>query len=147
MQIIGEWYLFDDGIERPAVMVWLQRGDGEPLLVPVLIDSGADRTVFSANLLPELEPLATAAPADRSLAGVGGSVEYRLLPTSIVLVRDDGMPVAVKGEFAVFTDLDSSDVSVLGRDVLDNFAVIIDRPANLVLLLALRHSYRVVASP
>jgi hypothetical protein len=143
MQIIGEWYLCDDGVERPAVRVWIQRAGAEPIEIPLLIDTGADRTVFSANLLPALEAITAPPPADRSLAGVGGLTGYRLLQTALIFSRDDGQPVTVRGQFAIFTDLASSDLSVLGRDVLDNFAVIVDRPANAVLLLAPRHQYRV----
>lgn len=38
------------------------------------------------------------------------------------------------------------DLSILGRDVLNNFDVIISRPRNEVLLLAPRHTYQVITS-
>src|SRR5437016_3182728 len=105
MQIIGEWHLFDDGVERPAVRTRLQRASAEPIEVPMLLDTGADRTVFSATLLPELGPMTTVPSADQTLAGIGGSVGYRLLPATLVFTRDDGQPVTVRGEFAIFTEL------------------------------------------
>lgn len=143
MQIRGEWHPFDDGVERPTVRAQIQRPGAEPIEVSLLVDTGADRTVLSADLLPELTSMTTPPPPSQALAGVGGSVGYRLLRTTLWLMRDGGAPVAVRGEFAVFTELASSDLSVLGRDVLDNFAVIVDRPANTILLLAPTHRYRV----
>jgi len=143
MKIIGEWHPFDDGVERPAVRILLQRVGAQPIEVPMLLDTGADRTVFSANLLPELAPMTTPPPSDRSLAGVGGNVGYLSLQTTLIFTRDDGQPITARGEFAIFTELASSDLSVLGRDVLDNFVVIVDRPGDTVLLLAPRHRYRV----
>ena len=36
------------------------------------------------------------------------------------------------------------DLSVLGRDITDLFAVIIDRPGNVVCLLSQRHRYTII---
>jgi hypothetical protein len=61
MRINGEWLLFDDGVVRPVI-----RGeilDGHDLLTAAefLVDSGADRTVFSAPVLRalHLQPITT----------------------------------------------------------------------------------------
>ena len=43
-----------------------------------------------------------------------------------------------------FTDLTTLDISVLGRDITDNFAVIVDRPQAVISMLGQRHSYRVM---
>jgi hypothetical protein len=51
--------------------------------------------------------------------------------------------VRVLGEFAGFTDPSASDQSILGRDVLNNFDVIISKPREEVLLLSPRHRYDV----
>jgi hypothetical protein len=57
--------------------------------------------------------------------------------------RDDGGPVRVRGEFAGFTNPTATDLSVLGRDLLDNFDLIISRRRNEILLLAPKHQYRI----
>jgi hypothetical protein len=54
--------------------------------------------------------------------------------------------VTVSGAFAVFASPESSDVSVLGRDVTNNFDVIYSFPRREVLLLAAPHGY-VVQQP
>lgn len=56
----------------------------------------------------------------------------------------DGGPAVVREQFAAFTDPQVTDLSVMGRDVLNNFDVIVSRPRNEVLLLAPRHCYQVV---
>jgi hypothetical protein len=69
-----------------------------------------------------------------------------MLAATIELIRDDGRPVMVRGEFAAFADPLTSDLSILGRDVLDNFDVIISRRRDEVLLLAPNHQYQVTRS-
>ena len=61
-------------------------------------------------------------------------------------MTDDGGPVIVRGKFTAFTDPLTTDLSVMGRDVLNNFDVIVSRPNSEVLLLAPRHGYQVVTS-
>ena len=58
------------------------------------------------------------------------------------LTRDDGGPAHIRGEFAAFIDPTATDLSILGRDVLYHFDVILSR-RNEVLLLAPNHQYRV----
>ena len=47
----------------------------------------------------------------------------------------------VRASYAAFFQEEALDISVLGRDVLNLFAVIVDRPANRVLLLHGADSY------
>jgi len=47
----------------------------------------------------------------------------------------------VRGEFAAFTQMESADLSVLGRDVTNNFSVIYDYSSRTVVLLARPHFY------
>ena len=75
--------------------------------------------------------------------GVGGATSFVILNTLMEFTRDDGGLVTVRGEFAAFTDPAASDLSILGRDVLDNFDVILSRRRNEVLLLAPPHQYHV----
>ena len=56
------------------------------------------------------------------------------------------MRVTVSGSFGVFTEGESADLSVLGRDVTNNFSVIYDYPGQVIALLALPHSYEIKSS-
>jgi predicted aspartyl protease len=107
-----------------------------------LLDTGADRTVFSAAVLSELS--LPALTTDEPISGLGGVVDSVVLETRIQLLRETGLPVSFRGRFAAVTDVTALDISVLGRDITDNFAVIVDRPQDVVSLLGQRHSYRVV---
>ena len=51
--------------------------------------------------------------------------------------------IFMRGEFAAFTDRSATDLSILGRDVLNHFELILSRRRNEVLLLAPNHHYRV----
>ena len=54
MRIDGEWYECDDGSVRPVIRgeILTAIGFWEP--TPFLVDTGADRTVFSAAILDVL---------------------------------------------------------------------------------------------
>ena len=51
MLIRARWTLCDDGIVRPVIEGELLASDGSWLPVELLVDFGADRTVFSAGVL------------------------------------------------------------------------------------------------
>lgn len=146
MQINGEWYPCDDGVIRPTIVADVCLANEATLTVRFLIDTAADRTVFDAALLPLLQPLGVEAPTDETLMGVGGVAAHLVVPTAVLLTREDGRLVRVRGRFAVFTEPESADMPVLGRDVLDNFAVIVDRPGHCILLLAPPHWYRLATT-
>jgi hypothetical protein len=86
---------------------------------------------------------ATAAPGGVILKGITGECEFDVLKTILVLSRDDGGVAHMRGEFAAFTDPSATDLSILGRDVLNHFDVILSRRRNEVLLLAPNHQYRI----
>ena len=77
-------------------------------------------------------PAQSAAPGV-TLSGIGGTSEFVLVTIIIALMRDDGGLVQIRGEFASFTDPKALNMSVLGRDVLDNFDLIIGRHRNEIL--------------
>lgn len=95
--------------------------------------------MFSAWFLHLLRPLAVSEAAQSHLVGVGGPVDSTTIETAIGFIRDDGRPVSVRGMFHVFVESESSDLSVLGRDVTNNFGVIYDYPNQTVALLAPPH--------
>ncbi len=143
MLVNGDWLMCDDGLIRPSVLGLVRTGDGQMLEVPFLLDAGADRTVFSAYFLDLLLPLHKSSIEQIRLTGVGGRVDSITVETVIGLIRDDGDMATVRGPFAVFTEGESAELSVLGRDVTNNFSVIYDYPNRTVALLARPHYYEI----
>ncbi|MEK6287153.1 MAG: hypothetical protein AABO57_15540 [Acidobacteriota bacterium] len=143
MLVIGEWLICEDGVIRPTLAGVVRTSDGQMVDVPFLLDAGADRTVFSADFLDLLVPLQNTEVDQIRLAGVGGSVSSITIETAIGFIRDDGRVATVRGQFGVFTEGESAELSVLGRDVTNNFAVIYDYPNRAVVLLALPHYYEI----
>ena len=143
MRIVGEWLRGDDGFTRPVVPVQVIASDGAARTDWFLIDSGADRSVLSATFFSRLRLPIDTTPAGMGLMGVGGLTSFVLVTAALELTRDDGRPARVRGQFAVFTDPAATDLSVLDRDVLDNFDLILSRRLGEVLLLAPSHYYTV----
>lgn len=72
MRVNGEWFECDDGAIRPSMPGLVRAADGQMIDVMFLLGGGADRTVFSVDLLALLQPLATTETEQIHLAGVGG---------------------------------------------------------------------------
>ena len=141
MQIVGEWFVCSDGVGRPTVRGKVQAADGSLQATRFLIDSGADCTVFSAELLGRLQWAGHPGPAGVALQGIGGGNAYVVVTTLVELTADDGTPAHIRGIYAAFTDPAATDLSILGRDVLNNFDLILSRPRNEILILAGNHQY------
>lgn len=140
MRVNGIWQRDNEGTLCPTVPVSLEAHDGSWRTVDFLVDTGTDRTVFSADLVAHLGlPQSSAV----QLRGVGGLASSVWVQTSLRLQRDDGGTVTFKSHFVGFTALAALDMSLLGRDVLNFFAVIVDQPRNAVCLLAERHRYAI----
>ena len=145
MRVNGAWLPGDDGVIRPIVPGLLRLPDGQWLEVSFLLDAGADRTVFSADFFSLLEPLETASQRVL-LSGVGGTTNSITIETAIAFARDNGRLITVRGSFGVFTEDESAELSVLGRDVTNNFSVIYDYPTQIIALLAPPHGYEIKPS-
>jgi len=65
------------------------------------------------------------------------------IATQIRLSRDDGGKAVFRGRYAAFTRLESLDISVLGRDIMQMFAVIVDRPGGVVAFVRPNHRYQI----
>jgi hypothetical protein len=143
MRIVGEWLMRDDGVTRPVVRAKVAAADGTWERDIFLVDSGADRTVFSARLLWELRFPMTPSSGNSIRQGIGGVSDSVVVKTVVELTRDDGGVVDLRGEFAAFTDSTASDLSIFGRDILNLFDVILSRRRSEVLFLASNHQYRV----
>jgi hypothetical protein len=143
MRVNGQWHLCDDDVIRPVVQAVVKVPGDRWTAVPLLLDAGADRTVFCAKLLDLLQPLQKREAEAIRLAGVGGEVGCITVETIIGFQRDDGVMATVRGPFGAFSEIESADMSVLGRDVTNNFAVIYDYPNQAVVLLATPHYYEI----
>ena len=67
-----------------------------------------------------------AAVAEQTASGIGGKAAHVQFPTTLRLESDEGSKTFT-GVVGVFTDPETCDTPVLGRDVLDNFRLIFDR--------------------
>jgi len=143
MRVNGEWLICEDTVIRPTVTGVVRIPDGKMIEAPFLLDAGADRTVFSARFLHRLQDMEAEADNQLRLAGVGGQVNSITVETAIGFIRDDGQTITVRGSFGVFTEGESAEMSVLGRDVTNNFSVIYDYPNRAVALLAAPHYYQI----
>ncbi len=85
-------------------------------------------------------------PADR-IGGVGGFVESVDVMTRIRIERNDGQWITLRGTYAACVQREALDMSVLGRDILNLFAVIVDRPADQVTLLHGGNGYAIQRRP
>ncbi len=141
MRINGEWYVCEDHVVRPIVRRELSGADETWVQTLFLVDTGADCTALSASVLAALglESIETG----KRLSGVGGVADTVVVETRIQLPSDDGRMVAFSGRFAAFTQLEALDMSVLGRDILQLFAVIFDQPRGRVCMLRDRHDYTI----
>lgn len=141
MHIHGEWFLCDDGVVRPVIHGEILARNGSWIPAPFLVDTGADRTVFSATILAalRLRPVAR----QEYLGGLGGTATSVLVETQVRFNREAGGTITLRGQYAAVTALEALDISVLGRDITGLFAVIVDRPGNVICLLGQRHWYRI----
>lgn len=143
MVIGGKWVADDDTVVRPYIWAHVGPGDGEPAHERFLVDTGADASRLSFGLMAQLGPAVRAEAIRHSLVGVGGRVEAALVNARIVFETADGRAVTINGPYLAATAASELDVSILGRDVLSNFDVILSRRRNEVLLVAGSHGYAV----
>jgi hypothetical protein len=144
MRINGEWHLCDDGIVRPIVRGEILTGTGVWQAAEFLVDTGADRTAFSAPVLTALRLQPVVSP--HRLSGVGGMAEAVFVETHIRLSREGGGKVTFRGQYAAVTELEALDICVLGRGIIRLFAVIIDQPGEIICLLREGHQYTISPS-
>lgn len=141
MRIDGLWSLCDDDIVRPLLWGEVLTSSGLWHATEFLIDTGADRTVLSANAFEALN--ITVTEATERIGGVGGIVDTVTVTTQIRFIHEAGGNVLFRGDYIACTDYESLDMSVLGRDVMENFALIADQTNDIVCLLHGRHRYKI----
>lgn len=143
MRFNGQWLQCNDGAFRPVMCGEILTGAGKWYPLESLVDTGADRTVLTADILEILN--LTAVASARQLGGLGGVAQSLTVSTQLRLTRDDGVKVAFRSDYVACTSRDALDMSILGRDILEMFALIADRKQDVLALLAGQHSYSIVA--
>ena len=139
MQIDGNWSRDVYGITSPVLTANLLGSGGILVECTFLIDTGAEVTLINHEVFQKLG-LPTQ-PAQRQLAGLGGVVASAAIATFLVLTLSDGTTTRVRHVFHAEAHPPGSDISLLGRDVLNYFTLIVDRPNWRVHLLAGQHNY------
>ena len=142
MQINGEWLLCDDGVVRPVIRGEILTNERFWQPAEFLVDTGADRTVFSAATLSKLglQPIFV----QERLGGLGGLINAVEVATQIRFTREPGSKVVFRSQYAAVTVVEALDICVLGRDITGLFTVLVDQPGNIVCLLGQRHRYTIV---
>ena len=144
MRINGVWASGDNGIVRPVIQGEVLASSGLWISAPFLVDTGADQTVFSASILEDLSLQSRTVPDQ--IGGVGGIVKSVLVETQIQFYRETGNTVVFRSQYRAVTEVEALDISVLGRDIMGLFSVIVDQPGNVVCLLGQQHRYTIEQS-
>jgi predicted aspartyl protease len=125
---------------RPVIMAKLLVHD-QVLPLTLLVDTGADRTVLGSafiDLLADLQQAPTEA-----LVSAGGQVDCFLATVRLELRDVGNRPIRFSTICAILLDPNQRNEHLLGRDILDYFALICDREANRVTLLRPPHQYSI----
>lgn len=91
MEIKGEWQFCEDGVVRPIMLGRLEAADGKWIGARLLIDTGADRTVLSADVLQKLG--IDLLEAGEGISGLGGMTDAVVIETKLQLFRETGAPI------------------------------------------------------
>ena len=89
--------------------------------------------MLSAVVLERLHLSVRRGQTGLTLSGIGGKSDFVLVSAAIVFLREDSGAARIRGELAGFTDFTATDLSILGRDVLDHFDAVLSRRRNEVL--------------
>ena len=87
-------------------------------------------------------PLGDARFGER-IGGIGGTADSVAVSTQLRFTRADLIKVLFRGAYLACTDPQSLDMSVLGRDILEMFAVVVDYTGDTVCLLGGQHGYSI----
>jgi len=140
MRFNGKWLVCEDGTARPVVDGGLLDAGGVTLTFPFLIDTGADSTVLSYEAVAYLGTEVEMATGPR-LEGIGSSTPSVALAARFWLLNAAGQTIPFGGRLLGRPYPAGDDFCILGRDLLGHFAVIVDRPGGVVLLLTNPHRY------
>ena len=144
MRIDGYWLVEASGAVVPVLAADIEDAGGRLAEIVILVDTGAERTVLDYRTLINLGH--ESAPTGDYLQGIGGSAPAVSVDVPIRLRRANGTHTLIHGSYLASTDPGGMGRPILGRDVLDNFALIIDRSQDVVTLLHGPNCYRILES-
>lgn len=136
-------YESDAGIVRPYISCEILTPKEDWITIDFLIDTGADETFLDFNSIKRLQLKTDGIDVKSDVGGIGGSdIPYFQIDSALKLISTSGTKI-FKGKLNVFLDPHSSEIPLLGRDVLDNFNVIFDKNQNIVFLLDENEGYHI----
>ncbi len=141
MRIDGLWLPDETGVYCPVVPAAVSVA-GSDHLVQFLVDTGAAQTVLGAGFAPLLQAHRQT-PAELSLLSAGGVVPHFYAAVALNFTDTAGRRIRFNIISAVLTDPSQANTHLLGRDILDHFAVLCDREADVVALLRPPHTYTI----
>ena len=136
-------YENEAGIFRPYISADVLSPANEWVMVDFLVDTGADETFLDFTFIKKFNIDTNGIDVKDDVGGVGGSgVPYFQIESQLKLISQGGTKI-FNGKINLFLDPHSSEVPLLGRDVLDNFVIIFDRKQNSILLLDQEEKYKI----
>lgn len=119
----------------PFVKASIRTANEKWIDVSFLIDLGADGTYLPSEYAKKLGIQLDEARMENDVTGVGGQrVEYIPFITQLKFESNGGWRT-INLSIGVFTQEESLDIPVLGRDVMNFFTLLCDLKANLVWLI------------
>jgi predicted aspartyl protease len=132
MRVNGEWRETATTLPRPYLRAFMEAQDGSWVECLFLVDTGADRTLVTADVARRLwHPTL---PSTRTVMGIGGVVDTHEVLTRVRFVGAAGEVFNIAGSYGVFLD-ELNTECILGYDVLHRFTVIFEKRTNTILLL------------
>lgn len=135
MRISGRWLAGADGIERPVFDGIVAAPGGVQFSVPLLVDTGADLTVLAPDVVHLLAGVVQPTPIATVVGGLGGTQQLYELAVDLLLPTTSGQRARIRGPLPVLVAPGALDVSVIGRNLLDQFTLIYARQQDTLLLL------------
>lgn len=141
MRFDGRWEHASGNVWRPMLSAEVETATGAWIVCDFLVDTAADVTIISPDVLMQLGRPTTLAA--RQLGGVGGTVPTLEVWTTIRLRAPDGSVANIGGVRSAFGTAGAISESILGLDILSAFALIADRPNDILCLLRPPHDYTI----
>lgn len=137
-------YLTSQDVSRPYIAIEVKSATDSWIVLPFLVDTGADATFLDHSCLQQLSIDLPGTTMQTEVTGVGGNTPFIEFSTQLRFRSETQENKIFVGTIGIFTDPGACDTPVLGRDVLDAFKTIVDRERDQILLLSPPHDYRVV---
>src|SRR5688572_21517063 len=111
MRIDGAWEYCIDEVIRPVVRAEVVSADGTPVVTPFLVDTGADRTVLTRDILDQLGlPFSS---LSHPIEGVGGTAASVEVQAELRFYHYEGGQASFTIRCAAVTDAAALDMSLL----------------------------------